>query len=147
MRITFFNRSFYPETAATGQLLTELCEDLVHEHGCEVTVVAGMPLKAESDNGSEPSRGALHRREEYRGIHIIRAKGTRFSKERFAGRARNYVSYFLSALSGARGMLPDVVVSLTDPPIIGLAALRTARRFEAKLCFSARTSSRKWQRC
>ena len=44
MHVAFFNRSFYPDTAATGQLLTELCEDLVRDHGCRVSVVAGMPL-------------------------------------------------------------------------------------------------------
>ena len=44
MHIAFFNRSFYPDTAATGQLLTELCQDLVNVHGCRVSVVAGLPL-------------------------------------------------------------------------------------------------------
>ena len=44
MHVVFFNRSFHPDTAATGQLLTELCEDLVQQHGCRVTVVAGVPL-------------------------------------------------------------------------------------------------------
>jgi hypothetical protein len=44
LRIAFFNRSYWPDLGATGQLLTELAEDLVNEHGCEVTVVAGPPL-------------------------------------------------------------------------------------------------------
>jgi hypothetical protein len=43
LHIAFFNRSFYPDTAATGQLLTELCEGLVQEHGCRVSVLAGCP--------------------------------------------------------------------------------------------------------
>ena len=43
VHVAFFNRSFYPDTAATGQLLTELCEGLVRDHGCRVTVVAGVP--------------------------------------------------------------------------------------------------------
>jgi hypothetical protein len=29
VHVAFFNRSFYPDTAATGQLLTEFCEGLV----------------------------------------------------------------------------------------------------------------------
>ena len=44
MHVAFFNRSFYPDQTATGQLLTDLCEDLVREHGCRVSVVAGVPL-------------------------------------------------------------------------------------------------------
>jgi len=31
LRIVFFNRSYYPDFGATGQLLTELCEDLVSQ--------------------------------------------------------------------------------------------------------------------
>jgi hypothetical protein len=41
LHIAFFNRSFYPDTAATGQLLTELCEGLVQEHGCRVSCGSG----------------------------------------------------------------------------------------------------------
>ena len=44
MHIAFFNRSFYPDTTATSQLLTDLCEDLIREHGYRVSVVAGVPL-------------------------------------------------------------------------------------------------------
>ena len=58
-----------------------------------------------------------------------RAAGTTFPPRRFAGRVSNYLSYFLSAcLAGLTVPRPDVVVALTDPPIIGLAALLTARR-------------------
>src|SRR5207247_7329895 len=66
----------------------------------------------------------------YRDIDILRARGTRLSKRRFVGRFTNYVSYFLSACyAGLRLDRPDVVVALTDPPIIGLAGLLAARRF------------------
>ena len=43
LRLTFFNRSYYPDYGATGQLLTELAEDLVARHGHAGTVVAGVP--------------------------------------------------------------------------------------------------------
>ena len=56
MHIAFFNRSFYPDTTATGQLLTDLCEDLVRDHGCRVSVVAGPPLLA-AQNGAKPPAG------------------------------------------------------------------------------------------
>jgi glycosyltransferase involved in cell wall biosynthesis len=56
------------------------------------------------------------------------------SKRRFAGRAANYVTYFLSACyAGLRLQRPDIVVALTDPPIIGLAALLAGKRFGAPL--------------
>jgi glycosyltransferase involved in cell wall biosynthesis len=128
VHVAFFNRSFYPDTAATGQLLTELCEGLVGAHGCRVSVVAGVPLLAANGDGARV-RGLVER-ERYRGIDILRARGTRVSKRRFVGRFTNYVSYFLSASCAGLGLdRPDVVVAQTDPPIIGLAGLLAARRF------------------
>ena len=137
MHIAFFNRSFYPDNAATGQLLTDLCEDLVRHHGCRVSVVAGPPLQPSSTD--EPAGWGLVSRREYCGVEIFRAWGTRFDKRRFAGRATNYVSYFLSACwAGLRLDRPDVVVALTDPPIIGLAAWLAGKRFGAPLVMSYR---------
>lgn len=133
MHIAFFNRSYYPDTTATGQLLTDLCEDLVRDHGCRVSVVAGMPLLPSAAAATVRRRGVLSR-EEQRGVRIYRASGTRFPKTRFVGRATNYVTYFLSACyAGLRLERPDVVVALTDPPIIGLSAWLAGKRFRAPL--------------
>jgi glycosyltransferase involved in cell wall biosynthesis len=130
VHIAFFNRSFYPDATATGQLLTDLCEDLVREHGCRVTVVTGPPLHATT---AVPAQGwGLFTRDEYRGVTIYRARGTSFSKDRFAGRATNYMTYFFSACyAGLRLDRPDVLVAQTDPPIIGLAAWLAGKRFGA----------------
>jgi glycosyltransferase involved in cell wall biosynthesis len=138
MHIALFNRSFYPETAATGQLLTELCEGLVRDYGCRITVVAGVPLShsaaAELNGSNGRRRVSLVSSESYAGIEILRSSGTRFSKRRFVGRATNYVSYFLSACyAGLKLDRPDVIVAATDPPIIGLAAYMAARRFRVPL--------------
>ena len=133
MKICFFNRSYWPDQAATGQLLTELAEDLVSRHGCEVTVVAGRALHAAGD---ERRRLAPVDRETHQGVTILRANGTRFRPRRFAGRAANYLTYFASASLAAFNVgRPDIVVSLTDPPIVGLAARWTARRAGARFVF------------
>jgi glycosyltransferase involved in cell wall biosynthesis len=137
MHIAFFNRSFYPDNAATGQLLTDLCEDLVRVHGCRVSVVAGPPLLPST--ADDPTGWGLVRRITYRGVEIHRVRGTRFDKRRFAGRAANYVTYFLSACwAGLRLDRPDVVVALTDPPVVGLAAWLSGKRFGAPLVMSYR---------
>jgi len=127
MHVCFFNRSYWPDVSATGQLLTELAEDLVRLHGWDVTVMAGYPLR--SDASLPPS--------EWRnGVHIVRAAGSTLDPQRFVGRATNYVSYFASAaVKGCVISKPDVVVALTDPPIIGLAALATAARARAPFVF------------
>ncbi|MBI3318511.1 MAG: glycosyltransferase family 4 protein [Candidatus Omnitrophica bacterium] len=130
MHIAFFNRSFHPDATATGQLLTDLCEDLLRQHRCRVSVVCGP---------SDACRGFFFDRETYRGIEIFRAKGTRFPKRIFLGRLSNYLTYFLSScFAGLRLDRPDLVVALTDPPIIGLAGYLTSRRFRAPLVMSYR---------
>jgi colanic acid biosynthesis glycosyl transferase WcaI len=120
VRVCYFNRSYWPDTGATGQLLAELAEDLVARHGMDVTVVAGYPLSAS---------GAVPASEVRNGVRILRARGTRLSQRSFAGRATNYMTYFLSALwIAVRLPKQDVTVALTDPPIIGLAALAARPR-------------------
>ncbi|MGE0444442.1 MAG: glycosyltransferase family 4 protein [Vicinamibacterales bacterium] len=120
MHVCFFNRAYWPDLSATGQLLTEMAEGLAARHGWTVTVVTGYPLRTDVRPSSREARN---------GVTIVRAAGTTFSPRRFAGRASNYVSYFGSAaLRGLTVRRPDVVVAMTDPPIIGLAALALARR-------------------
>lgn len=126
LRILFFNRSYYPDVGATGQLLTELSEDLARDYGCRISVVAGPAVVG-------PARGRSRgwfplRREYHRGVEILRAWGTTLRPRRFAGRVTNYITYFLSSCLAALYVRRlDVVVSLTDPPIIGLTAFLTAR--------------------
>lgn len=133
MRACFFNRSYWPDFGATGQLLTELAEDLAAVHGWDVSVVPGRPLRGDGPSGM--GWRAVHR-ESRGGVHIFRASGTTFSPRRFVGRVTNYVTYFLSScLAGLVVPRPDVVVSLTDPPIIGLAALLCARLHRARFVF------------
>ena len=70
MRVCFFNRSYWPDQAATGQLLTELAQDLVSRHGWTVSVVAGRAL-----HGSHEVRTSarLVDVEEHAGVRILRA--------------------------------------------------------------------------
>src|SRR6185295_5200125 len=104
--------------------------------GCRVSVVAGVPLLPSTETST--SRKMVSR-EVHNGVDIFRARGTRFSKQRFIGRATNYITYFLSACwAGLRLDKPDVVVALTDPPIIGLAAWLAGKRFRAPLVMSYR---------
>jgi colanic acid biosynthesis glycosyl transferase WcaI len=127
MHVCFFNRSSWPDLSATGQLLTELAEDLVRMHGWDVTVVTGYPLRSDA---------RLPASEWRHGVHIVRAAGSTLDPSRFTGRAVNYVTYFASAVLKGQGVRrPEVVVALTDPPIIGLAALAAAARARAPFVF------------
>jgi colanic acid biosynthesis glycosyl transferase WcaI len=118
-RVCFFNRSYWPDTGATGQLLTELAEDLAAHHGFDVTVLTGVPRGI---TPRPPARATRH------GVNVVRAAGTTLNPRRFWARAANYLTYFASAcIAALRLPRQDVVVAMTDPPIIGLTALATRR--------------------
>ncbi len=135
LRLVFFNRSYYPDFGATGQLLTELCEDLVSRYGYDVTVVAGMPLVGETRVDPLPWYAPV-RRERRNGVSILRAWGTALPPRRMRGRLANYVSYFSSAsIASLRIGRPDVIVSLTDPPMLTLTAIAAARVTGARFVF------------
>src|SRR4030042_3159000 len=113
MRIVFFNRSFYPDTSATGQLLAELSEDLVKDYNCQVCVVAGMPLTHYIPYSSGAISGKIIQKEQFCGIEIIRVKNTGFSQKYFLGRISNYLTYFiLSFFASFKLAKPDLVVAL-----------------------------------
>lgn len=135
LAVLFLNRSFYPEKASTGQLLTELCEDLASSGDMSVTVIAGQPTGEDVSRNQEPWSAVRH--ENYKGIEILRTGSSHFSKTSLAGRLFNYLSYFLlSVLAVLRTKRkPDVIVSYTDPPIIGLVAWFFSRVYGSKFVF------------
>ena len=119
--------------AATGQLLTELCEGLVGEYGFHVTVVAGAPYHPQ--NTEFKARFPLAK-EHHNGVSILRAHSTTLPKKKAICRFTNYVTYSIASLmAGFYLRKPDIIVSLTDPPIIGLAGLFWARIYGAKFVF------------
>ena len=134
MNILFFNRSFYPDIEATGQFLTELCEDLTG-FGHKITVIAGR-----SYHTNEKDKRFFIKKEEYKSIQIIRAHGTTFPKRLLLLRFINLGTYFLSAFFG--GFLvrqkPDVVIAQTDPPILGLLGLFFSWWYRAKFIYACK---------
>jgi glycosyltransferase involved in cell wall biosynthesis len=108
-RVLFINRSYWPDAEATGQLLTELCEDLSSHF--DVHVVAGQP---NSNPTNEPfqARGAECRND----VTIHRVRHTRFHKRSLAGRFLNQVTFFLAAFWAALVVpRPEIVIVETDP--------------------------------
>ena len=123
-RVLFLNRSYWPDAEATGQLLTELCEDLADQF--DVTVVAGQPNQ--NPTGCKFVRNGSQIRNN---VVIRRVWHTRFPKSFLPGRAVNLLSYLFSASLAAFGVRrPDIVVVETDPPLLCLLGglLRRCRR-------------------
>jgi putative colanic acid biosynthesis glycosyltransferase WcaI len=124
VRILVLNQYFHPDQSATSQLLTELCEDLSASH--EVTVVTGRP--SYSPTAASGSHGLISR-EQHGRVRVLRVWSTSFDRSRgMPGRLTNYASYVATSVVGAvAAAKPDVVVALTDPPLIGLVGAGAAR--------------------
>ncbi|MBF6568110.1 MAG: glycosyltransferase family 4 protein [Candidatus Binataceae bacterium] len=124
----FLNRSFWPDLEATGQLLTELCEDLSAEH--EVTFIAGRSYHVRS------SGARLISRESHNRVTILRTWGTRLSKRRLPARLLNLGTYYALAAIAALGMKrPDIVIAETDPPLLGVLGAMLKWRWKCRLVY------------
>lgn len=126
-RVLFVNRSYWPDAEATGQLLTELCEDLAASF--DVEVIAGQP-----NQNPEQAEFRRHGVELRNGVAIRRVRHTRFSKASFLGRLANYASFFVAALVAAiRSQRPNVIVVETDPPLLCLLGAVARWRHRCRL--------------
>jgi colanic acid biosynthesis glycosyl transferase WcaI len=117
-RILVLNQYYWPGVEATAHLLTELCEALADDY--EVEVVTGV-LHGHED---------LPRSAAHNGVRITRVASTSYERSELARRAANYFSYLGAAGAHAlRGDPPDLVLCMTDPPIVGDLGVVVARRF------------------
>ncbi len=126
-KLVFLNRCYWPDTEATGQLLTDLCEHL-GRCGHDVHVVCGQPNSPRADTPFLP-----HGVEVRNGVSIHRLTHARFPKRVPAGRLLNLVSFTHAAqryLKQTR-FQADVFVSETDPFLLPAVVAKHARRFNA----------------
>jgi colanic acid biosynthesis glycosyl transferase WcaI len=116
MRVLLLNQFFWPDSAATSQLLTDLARGLA-ERGHEVYAISADGGYNLASTGSPPA------------VRICRVKTSRFNRGR-VGRVVSYLSfYFLAAFRAFSLPRPDLVVTLTTPPLLSLlgTALKTLR--------------------
>lgn len=108
MRLLFINQFFWPDSSATSQQLTDLVTALA-ARGEEIEVLCGDSGGYAAAAGTQAPRA-----------HVYRVKATRFTRGKL-GRVISYLSFYASALlRGLTVRRPDVVVSMTTPPLISL---------------------------
>lgn len=122
MRVHFVNRFFWPAEPATAQLLLDLAESLARGPW-SVSVVAGL------------SSPGLPRSETHAGIQIVRIGRPMAAGQELGRRALDFAFFHVAALrtlwrTVQRG---DVVVALSDPPLIGVTAALIAKLRGARL--------------
>ncbi len=123
-RVLFVNRSYWPDTEATGQLLTELAEDLAATGEFDVHILCGQPNHV-SIAGADLDADAA----EHNGVKIHRASHLQFAKRSTVGKLLNLLSFTLAAwkMSG-RLPKPDIVVTETDPFFLGFLGRRIQKK-------------------
>jgi colanic acid biosynthesis glycosyl transferase WcaI len=121
-RVLVLNQYYWPGVEATGQLLSQLCADLSRDYA--VTVITGRL--------AEPRAGAG--RTVHEGVEVVRVRSTAFPRRVLALRALNYLTFLAaSARAAAAAPRPQVVLCMTDPPVVAIVALAAARRARASL--------------
>jgi glycosyltransferase involved in cell wall biosynthesis len=116
-RILVLNQYYKPGVEATANLLADLCESLVEDF--EVTVVTGR-LQGRADL---PSKELLD------GVLVLRTRSTAFDRTKLRFRAMNYITYLVDSFVRAHSVPHlDLVLCMTDPPIVGDLGLLIARR-------------------
>ena len=121
-RLLVLNQYYWPGVEATAYLLSQLCEELADDF--EITVVTG----------HLHGHDGLPDEEVHNGVHIVRVRSTAFDRTQLHLRAANYASYLGdSILKALRCPRPEIVLCMTDPPIVGDIGLVVARRFGVPL--------------
>lgn len=107
MRILLINQFFWPDLAATSQLLTDVARGLA-ESGHDVYVTCGTSGYAEASDGERPE------------VQIWRSPTFPFKRAK-AARLLSYFSFFATAaLRGLFSRKFDLVVTLTTPPLLSI---------------------------
>ncbi|MGB6545353.1 MAG: glycosyltransferase family 4 protein [Candidatus Acidiferrales bacterium] len=121
MHVLVLNEYFPPDTSATAKLALEFLEPLARLH--RVTVLCGRP----SYDPTERHPYYLWRREVRGNLVVERVGSTAFPRFQMRRRASNYLTYLGLAIPRALAIRSDVVLSMTDPPVMGIVASHVAR--------------------
>jgi colanic acid biosynthesis glycosyl transferase WcaI len=126
-RIFFLNRFFPPDQSVTSRLVGDLATDLF-ARGHEVHVITSQQLY-------DQPHAHLPAHEFLSGVEVHRVDTTRFGRSALPGRAIDYLSFYGSArrVLLATAQRGDIVVAMTDPPLISIVAMHVAARKGAYL--------------
>ncbi len=132
MRILFLNQYYYPDIAATAQILADLCEDLA-QAGHSVTVLCGsaryrLPHRGLLPEVADEKSAPLPKYERHRGVHIRRVllppplPSASAKPARLWHRAVTEARFCLGVLRELRNAPqnepPQAVVVLSSPPLL-----------------------------
>ena len=112
--ILFINQHYYPDFAATGQLLAELCEDL-SQKGFRITVITGYPEK-----GTYPDYLTPLKNEQHKNLTIYRIYNHPAGNKSNINRLFHFFSFWLGSVVKALFMQEkyDLIYVMSTPPLL-----------------------------
>jgi colanic acid biosynthesis glycosyl transferase WcaI len=121
MKILLLNHYFPPDTSATARMAATVVQALSARH--DVTVLCGRP----SYDTPERRPWRPWQTEQAGRVRIVRIGSTDYPRFQMKWRVVNYLSY--AALAAVRAMWTscDVILSMTDPPFLGIVGAFLAR--------------------
>jgi colanic acid biosynthesis glycosyl transferase WcaI len=121
MHILLLNEYYPPDTSATAKIALGLAETLAVRH--KVTVVAGRP----SYDPDEFYSYRLLRRDTRNQVIVERVGSSAYPRHNMRRRVANYLSYLALAGPRALAVRPDLILAMTDPPVLGILGAFVAR--------------------
>lgn len=115
-RLLIFAHYYIPDTASTGQILSELAEGLLDKF--DITVICVVPSYLGTIEGKYKTQ--KYYEEDINGVKLLRIRVPEFSKTDKASRVKNILSYFFGAMRATfRTGKQDYVLSISQPPVLG----------------------------
>jgi glycosyltransferase involved in cell wall biosynthesis len=127
MRLVFINRFFYPDGSATALMLADLVEGLAPLR-LEMHVITGRAAHTPGASGTAADIPAAR-------LSVTRLPHLAAGHQSIAGRLVNFAVFYASLIIAgmARIRRGDIVICLTDPPLVGIVAALLAQLKGAQL--------------
>lgn len=115
-KLLIYAHYYIPDTASTGQLLSELAEGMTDRF--EITVICAVPSYLGKVEYRYKTR--KYYEENIHGVKVLRIRVPEFQKSDKKSRVKNIVSYFFGAMGASfRTGAQDYVLAVSQPPILG----------------------------
>ena len=125
--LLIINQYYKPDVASSGQLLGDLCEFLCSE-GMNIHVITGQP--SYTTNAQTTAKFEV-----LNGVYVHRVPmGTSVGRKTLTTRILGYLRFLWGSwrlsFSIARDIQPDIILTLSNPPFVGLIGKTLAKRLK-----------------
>ncbi|MCZ8371087.1 MAG: glycosyltransferase family 4 protein [Porphyrobacter sp.] len=121
MRVVLINRFFHPDESATALMLTDLVTGLANP-GLDLHVITAAAAYTPSGEHARDTLGVDR-------LSVTRLPNLPLSHHSLAARALNFLAFYCGLLVAGlfRVRRGDIVICLTDPPLVGIVAALLTR--------------------